>query len=128
MDSREVLWCTLAKITERKAMQMVRRRRAGTSRSKISHRVESDGELTAPDTFALVEPTPEYRAMVKLIMAELIEKLKNPLWRQAVLLRLEGYSVPEIAAIGQEPGDRIRLVQGHRGDLGGALDGHTFLD
>ena len=32
------------------------------------------------------------------MLAELIEKLANPLWRQAVLMLLEGYTVPEIAA------------------------------
>ena len=28
----------------------------------------------------------------------MIEKLENPLWRQAVAAALEGYTVPEIAA------------------------------
>ena len=60
VDGREVLWGTLAKITERKAMQQrpaIRKRR---SRSKISHRrrPRDDGA----GQLAIVEPTPEYKA------------------------------------------------------------------
>lgn len=96
VDSREVLWATLAKITERKAMQNVRR-----WKREVSFEDLPTGSSSANDgagRLAVVEPTPEYKALVNLVLAELIEKLENPLWRQAVLLLLEGYTVPEIAA------------------------------
>ena len=96
VDGREVLWGTLAKITERKAMQRVRR-----WTKEVSFEDLPPGSSSGDDgagQLAIVEPTDEYKGLVNLVLAELIEKLENPLWRQAVLLRLEEYTVPEIAA------------------------------
>jgi DNA-directed RNA polymerase specialized sigma24 family protein len=47
---------------------------------------------------AFVEPSDEYRELVRVELDDLIESLGNPLWRQAVRMVLEGYTVPEIAA------------------------------
>ena len=96
VDGREVLWSTLAKITERKAMQRVRR-----WKKEVSFEDLPPGSLSGDDgggPIAVVVATSEYRDIVRLTLAELIEKLENPLWRQAVLLHLEGHTVPEIAA------------------------------
>jgi hypothetical protein len=116
VDSREVLWGTLAKITERKAMQRVRGRR---------WEVSLDGDAS----LAVVEPTPEYRALVNLVLEELIDGLEKPFWRQAVLLVLEGHTVPEIAArLGRSRRliyvwfEAIRAVWEER------LDGRSLLD
>lgn len=95
VDSREVLWGTLAKITERRARQQLRRRyEVSLEALPAASSAEENGAVQ----LAIVEPTPEYKALVKVVLAELIEKLDNPLWRQAVLMLLEGYTVPEIAA------------------------------
>jgi hypothetical protein len=96
VDSREVLWGTLAKITEREAMQRVRRWNGKVSFENLPLGSSSEGD--GAGRLAVVEPTPEYQSLVNLVLAELIEKLDNPLWRQTVLLLLEGYTVPEIAA------------------------------
>jgi DNA-directed RNA polymerase specialized sigma24 family protein len=95
VDGRETLWGTLAKITERKALQQVRRWKQGVSFEDLTPGSTSGND--GAGQFAVVEPTPEYKALVNLVLAELIEALKNPLHRQAVLLLLEGYTVPEIS-------------------------------
>ena len=78
---------------------------------------------------ALVDPTPEYKALVKLILAELIEKLENPLWRQTVLLLSEDYSVPEIAArLGRTRGAVYVWIRAIEKVWEEQLDGCTFLD
>ncbi len=96
VDGREVLWATLAKITERKAMQGVRRWRREVSLEDLPTGSSSSG--SAAGQIVAVRPTPEYEALVNLVLGELIDRLDNPLWRQAVLLVLEGYNVREIAA------------------------------
>jgi hypothetical protein len=96
VDGREVLWGTLARITERKAMQRVRRWRREVAFEDLPPGT-STGDYGA-EGLAIVVPTPEYKALVNMILTELIEKLENPLWRQAVMLVLEGHTVPEIAA------------------------------
>ncbi len=96
VEGREVLWATLARITERKALRGVRR-----FRREVSFEALPPGTRLfdiGVDGVAFIEPTPEYKALVNMTLAELIDGLPNPLWRQAVLLRLEGHSVPEIAA------------------------------
>ena len=97
VDNRDVLWRTLAKITERMAMQRVRSGRWKEVSIEDLLPGSSFGDNRG-GRLAFVEPTSEYKAIVEMIMTELIEKLENPLWRQAVLLRLEDYSVAEIAA------------------------------
>jgi hypothetical protein len=96
VSGREVLWSTLAKITERKAMQQVRRWKREVLLDDLPGG-SSSGDGGA-GRLATVEPTPEYKALVNLALTELIDLLDNPLWRQAVLLVLDGYGVPEIAA------------------------------
>jgi hypothetical protein len=96
VDGREVLWATLAKITERKAMQRVRRWRKEVLFEDLPPALSSGND--GAGALAIIEPTSEYKGLVNLILAELIETLENPLWQQAVLLLLEGYTVPEIAA------------------------------
>jgi ECF sigma factor len=127
VDSREVLWRTLAKITERKAIQRVRRWKKEVSIERLP-----SGSTSADDgagQFAIVEPTPEYKGLVNMTMAELIDQLKNPLWRQAVLLLLDGYSVPEIAAkLGKCREVVYVWFRAIRQIWEEHLEGHTFLD
>jgi transposase len=62
-------------------------------------------------------------------MAELIEKLENPLWRQAVLLRLDDYSVAEIAArLGKSRGIVYVWFRTIEAIWEEHLEGRTFLD
>jgi hypothetical protein len=116
VDSREVLWGTLAKITERKAMQRVRGRR---------WEVPWDGDAS----LVVVEPTPEYRALVNLVLEELIDGLEKPVWRQAVLLVLEGHTVPEIAArLGRSREAIYVWFRAIRAVWEERLDGRSLLD
>jgi ECF sigma factor len=127
VDSREVLWRTLAKITERKAMQRVRRWKQEVSIKRLP-----SGSTSADDgagQLAIVEPTPEYKGLVNMTTTELIEMLENPLWRQAVLLLLDGYRVPEIAAkLGTCRENVYVWFKAIRHIWEEHLDGHTFLD
>jgi ECF sigma factor len=94
VDGREVLWGTLAKITERKAMKLARRFRREVSFEDLPP-WSSTG--CGASRIARVEPTTAYVALVKLVLAELLDTIKDPLWRQAVVLLNEGHTVPEIA-------------------------------
>jgi ECF sigma factor/Homeodomain-like domain len=97
VDRREVLWATLARITERKALRLGQGRwMTRVVLTDWQPVVSSDGE--GRTRCAVVEPTETYRDAVRLELDELIDALENSLWRQAVRMVLEGYSVPEIAA------------------------------
>ena len=127
MDSREVLWATLAKVTERKAKQMVRSRWRYVSIDNSA--TGSECEPNGLGRVAVVEPTPEYQALVKLTLAQLVDKLENPLWRQAVLLRLDGYSVAEIAQrLGKGRGVVYVWFRAIEEIWEEHLEGQTFLD
>jgi hypothetical protein len=84
-DDREGLWLRLAQITERKAFRQLHR--------KKKFEPLPDG----PDGVVSVEPTPEYEALVKLTIDQLKDEADNDLQRLALQLRLEGYTVREIA-------------------------------
>ena len=53
------------------------------------------------------------------MLAELIEKLENPLWRQAVLLLLEGYTGPRSPRDSTGAGRPCTFGAGPPEDLGG---------
>jgi hypothetical protein len=127
VENRETLWGTLAKITERKAMQRVRRWKREVTFEDLPPGSSSGGD--GAGGLAIVEPTAEYKDLVNMILAELIEKLENPLWRQAVLLVLEGYTVPEIAArLGKSRGIVYVWFRAIRQIWEEHLEGRTFLD
>ena len=82
VQGREMLWRTLVTITERKALQYIRR---------------FEPTVRFEDGMTVIDATSEYETTIRLTVKELIEGLENPLWRQAALLHLQGYTVPEIA-------------------------------
>lgn len=98
VDRREVLWGTLAKITERKALRQLRDRR--WEKEVVFTDLQPDVSMAGDGSrrLAIVEPTREYTDVVRLELDDLIDALENPLWREAVRMVLEGDSVPEIAA------------------------------
>jgi hypothetical protein len=95
VDRREVLWGTLAKITERKALRLDRRFRE-VHLTDIQDDASSDG--AGVSRIAAIQPTDEYSGIVRTEIEDLIDRLPNPLWRQAARMVMEGYTVPEIAA------------------------------
>ncbi len=98
VDRREVLWGTLAKITERKALRRVRDRR--WKKEVVFTDLEPDVSSAGDGSrrLAIVEPTREYTEVVRLELNDLIDSLENPLWREAVRMVLEGDTFAEIAA------------------------------
>jgi hypothetical protein len=97
VDGREVLWGTLARITERKALQRLRDKR--WRREVRFNDLLPDGSSDADgcSRIAVVRPTDEYVDLVRLELGDLIDSLKDPRWRQAARMVMEGYTVPEIA-------------------------------
>jgi hypothetical protein len=98
VDRREVLWATLAKITERKAMRHTRGQRLQKEVKFTDLQPDADSGGDGVSRMAVVEPTKEYGEIVRIEIAELIDKVPNPLWREACRMVMEGYTVPEIAA------------------------------
>jgi hypothetical protein len=95
VDRREVLWRALAKITERKARRLDRRFRREVRFTDIQGVEASCGDKSS--RIVAIEPNDEYRGIVQIEIEDLIDTLKNPLWREAIRMVMEGYTVPEIA-------------------------------
>jgi hypothetical protein len=96
VDRREVLWGTLAKITERKARRLDKRFRREVRCTDIQGDASSYGGSVS--RIAAIEPTDKYAGIVQTEIKDLIDALPNSLWREAVRMAMEGYTVPEIAA------------------------------
>jgi RNA polymerase sigma factor (sigma-70 family) len=103
LRDRDDLWHLLAKITERKSVDLMR----GQARKKRGGiRVRGESALRAAegtcvtggwDQVAGIEPTPEYAAETADNVRHLLGTL-NPDLQQIALLKLEGYHNAEIAA------------------------------
>ncbi len=97
LQDRNDLWQLLSKITVRKAINqrrdLTRLKRGG------GHVLQaSDGDdYPAVDHIESLEPTPENALMAAEAMQRLLEQLDEEL-RQIAVLRLEGFSIAEIAA------------------------------
>jgi DNA-directed RNA polymerase specialized sigma24 family protein len=85
LHDRAHIWRWLAKITERKAFQQLRRPRFEPL---------PDGA----EGVVSVKASPEYVAHVKQTIDTLMDEVDDPLERQALRLYIEGYTVREIAA------------------------------
>jgi hypothetical protein len=98
VDRREVLWVILARITERKALGRLRDGRGREPVLPADRRPagSSDGDCCCTRQ-VVVERTQDCADAVRLELNEVIESLENPLWREAVRMKLEGYTVREIA-------------------------------
>jgi hypothetical protein len=95
VDKREVLWGTLAKITERKAFRLKQRFKKEVTFTDLQGNQASDGDGVS--RIAVLEPTDEYGGIVRVEIDDLIQALKNDLWREAARMAIEGYSVRQIA-------------------------------
>jgi hypothetical protein len=95
VDRREVLWGALARITERKARRLNKRFREVRFTDIQGDESSCGGSVSR---IAAIEPTDEYGGTVRAEIEDLIDRLPNPLWREAVRMVMEGYTVPEIAA------------------------------
>jgi DNA-directed RNA polymerase specialized sigma24 family protein len=101
LDDREDLWRILFVITERKALDQARRlRRLKRGGWRILGRSESaDGDLEGRGVadVAAREPSPEFAAMVADEYRDLLGRLRDDSLRNVAGLRMEGYTIEEIA-------------------------------
>jgi DNA-directed RNA polymerase specialized sigma24 family protein len=104
LDDRYGLWRLLVTITVRKALdqsERQQRKKRGGGRVRVaSVQLGSDPEARGDGLEQVVgrEPTPAFAAMVADECRRLLESLGDETLRRIALLRMEGYSDPEIAA------------------------------
>jgi DNA-directed RNA polymerase specialized sigma24 family protein len=105
LDDRYGLWRLLVAITMRKAIdQSVRqsRKKRGSGRVRgdsILGGGDPDAREAGLEQFVGREPTPEFAAMVADECRHLLETLGDESLRRIALMRMEGYSDQEIAAM-----------------------------
>jgi DNA-directed RNA polymerase specialized sigma24 family protein len=120
LADRDDLWRLLVVITARKAGHLVRdqsrQKRGGAARPDAS-------ELTLEGVLGR-DPTPEFAAQVAEEYRRLVESLGDPEVQAVARMRMEGYTVEEIAKeTGYSPRSIKRKLQLIRGRWGGAVGG-----
>ncbi len=104
LDDRYGLWRLLVTITVRKALDQSERqgrKKRGGDRVRVETaptRGDDDARGDGLDLIVGREPTPAFAAMVADECRRLLEALGDETLRRIALLRMEGYSDPEIAA------------------------------
>ena len=104
LDDRDDLWRLLVTITERKAIDQMRRaRRVKRGGGKVSTEADlaasgPDDEPAGLDEVAGSQPSPEFAAEFAEEYGRLFEALREEALRRIAVLKLEGYTVDEIAA------------------------------
>jgi RNA polymerase sigma factor (sigma-70 family) len=111
VKNRDELWWLLVAITRQNVADHIRRegalkRGAGRVHSE-SQFVNAEGE-SAFDLMMADEPTPDFIAMLDEQFQRLLALLRDDRLREIVILRLEGYTVAEIAS---KLGIGIRAVE-----------------
>ncbi|MCA9245669.1 MAG: sigma-70 family RNA polymerase sigma factor [Planctomycetales bacterium] len=119
---RDDLWWLLLAITKQKIVNYIRhetaaKRGAGrVNRESDLARQNDTVERFSLDHLVSEEPTPEYVMVLEEENGRLMELLRNEQLRKIATLRIEGYSIPEIAAetgISQRSVERkLQLIRG----------------
>lgn len=131
INSRDELWWLLLSVTKQKAIDCVRRssanRRGGgrVVQESALHLPTEMGSEFSLDQLAGDSPTPEFLVALDEQFSRLLALLRDDQLRQVAILRIEGYSVPEIAemmSIGTRSVERkLQLIRTHwKQDLFGA--------
>lgn len=99
VTDRDSLWSLLAVITSRKvAVQQRHEKRQKRGGGNVrGDSVFLDADLIGFDSVPANEPTPEFTAIVSESCERLLGTLKEPLLRQIVLLKFEGWRNKEVA-------------------------------
>jgi RNA polymerase sigma factor (sigma-70 family) len=103
LDDRDDLWRLLVAITERKAVEQMRRARRlkrGGGRVRTEADLTADGpddEPTGLDRIAGPQPTPEFAAEFAEEYRRLFEALRDEELRRIAVWKLEGHTIDEIA-------------------------------
>ena len=116
LHDRDDLWKVLLVITDRKALKLARhegcQRRGG---GQVRDEAACEDGRTAADCLAQVpapEPAPELAVLVADECRHLLQALGNAQVQQVAVLRLEGYTIPEIAGqVGRAPRTVKRWLQ-----------------
>jgi DNA-directed RNA polymerase specialized sigma24 family protein len=114
LDDRDDLWQVLVVLTERKAIDRVRRATAGkrgggeVRGDSAFARPDDSGPAAGMDRLAGAEPDPEFAALFADECERLLRRLADPELCRLALLKLEGYTNEEIAA---KLGRVVRSVQ-----------------
>ncbi len=104
LDDRDDLWRLLVTLTERKAidqMRRARRQKRGGGRVRTEADLAAGGPDDEParlDRIAGPQPTPEFAAEFAEEYRRLFEALRDEELRRIAVWKLEGHSVDEIAA------------------------------
>jgi DNA-directed RNA polymerase specialized sigma24 family protein len=104
LDDRHDLWRLLVTITARKALdqaERLNRKKRGSGRVRVESDLagaDLEGSETGLERMMGREPTPAFAAMVTDECRRLLEALGEETLRRIALLRMEGYTDPEIAA------------------------------
>ena len=104
LDDRDDLWRLLVVITERKALDQVRRERQqkrGGGKKRVGGKILGTPDLDDTDrgggAIAAPEPTPEFAALMADECRFLLGRLRDESLRDVARLRMEGYTNEEIA-------------------------------
>jgi DNA-directed RNA polymerase specialized sigma24 family protein len=102
LDDRDDLWRLLVVITDRKALDQAqherRRKRGGGKVRGIFQVVEGDSQNGGLRHLEGAEPSPEFAALVADQCRELMARLSDDSLREVARLRMEGYSIEEVAS------------------------------
>jgi RNA polymerase sigma factor (sigma-70 family) len=101
VKNRDDLWWLLLAITKQKVVDHIRRESAkkrGERRVKSETSLASQDNAFSLDSLVGDEPTPEHLAMLNEQNERLLGLLRDDRLRSVAMWRLEGYTVPEIAA------------------------------
>jgi DNA-directed RNA polymerase specialized sigma24 family protein len=102
LEDRHDLWRLLVVITTRKVIAKTRRKlRQKRGGGAVRSATELTGIRSDADVFANAiskEPTPEFAALVADQYEKLLKRLGDELLRKVVVLRMEGYTLEEIAS------------------------------
>lgn len=101
--NRDELWWLLLRITQQKVIDYIRRettvkRGGGKVITETAISGSHDGSPFSLELIASTDPTPEFLITLEEQTQRLLELLRNDRLRQIALARIEGFTVPEIAA------------------------------
>jgi RNA polymerase sigma factor (sigma-70 family) len=119
VKNRDELWWLLVAITRQKVADHVRREGAlkrGAGRVHVESQIPgTDGERSAFDQIMGNSPTPDFLTMLNEEFQRLLGLLRDDCLREIVIMRLEGFTVSEIATklgIGQRAVERkLQLIR-----------------
>ena len=100
LDDRSDLWRILVVLTERRALDMIRRENTQKSGGKLRvGEPHGDGSISplGMDSFASPEPSPEFATMLLEEFNERVNQLGKPDLKKVATLKMNGYNNQEVS-------------------------------